>query len=733
MPLAFVFRQCRLFVLALCAGVLSLSGCGVSTAPAGLPANNVVSRAVQGHVHGGVYPIQNATVRLMETQSNGYGGAAKALLPPVTTDANGYFTFPGTSFTCDTGQFAYITVTSGTTANLAVTTLNNNVVQVSVIGSCATLVADYSAINVFLSEVSTVATAAALGNFISVDNTSAATGQQIINISAPGSNNAATPACTGGSAMTCTAAGLAHGFANAYNLVDSVHFDGSFPNGQARAATPTNTASYIPLELLNTLGNILQNCVDSIGGGVAGDASYCGTLFSLATPPVQGAAAPTNTLQVALNMAKYPANNVATLFALQSRTAYFTPMLATAPTSLAISIFYGAEAASGNYVPYPIDLALDAADNVYILYSNASITDGIYTAGTYGAVLGLGPDGTQLFYGPPNNALLFPTQIAVDSNSRLFITNDDTTNLLNGGLFATSVGGTDGTLSRISTLSNPSGIAVDRTNNLWVSAASTTGYSILEYSQSALASATSSALAGTALFSSALDVPVTSIAVDAAQDVWGVSGGASGNSYAVLLPNKGTVLAPIFDILGTGGFKQSLGNPGGYGVALNAASLAFFPTNLELESASGTTHTINVASGSATASASGAPQRTEVDGAGNVFWADNENNGLLYMFTPGKTGFTLSAGALTSFLPCYPYPSDAGSVCVTITTSSPVFTPTNLRSMAIDSAGDVWYAADAGVGTVVETLGLAAPTWPQLSYGHPGCTPGLTTAVPACP
>ena len=715
---------------------LTLAGCGISTT--GLPPVNAVSRVIQGRVHGGTYPIQSATVRLMETQSNGYGGAAKALLPPVVTDVNGYFTFPNTSFTCDTGQFAYLTVSSGTTANLGSATLNNNVIQLSVIGSCATLTADFSAINVLLTEVSTVATAAALGNFISIDNTNALSGQQIVNISAPAANNAASPSCSGGSSMSCTAAGLAHGFTNAYNLVDAVAFNGSFPTGQARLATPTNTNSYVPAQLLNTIGNILQNCVDSVGGGVAGDGSFCGQLFTSATPPGIGSVAPTNTLQVALNMIKNPVNNTAGLFNLQTRTPYFTPDLATAPTSFAISIFYGAEA-SNSYVPYPIDLALDAADNVYILYGqtgNSSTTSGTGTANTFGALLGIGPDGTQLFDGQQNTALLYPTQLAVNSSGRVFVTNNDTHTLLNGGIYATAVGSTNGALSQIATLSSPSGIAVDRSDNLWVSEASTTGYSILEYSKSAVTSATSTLLAGTALLSGVLGVPVNSIAIDTSQDVWGVSTGSSAasTSYAVLLPNKGSALAPVYDMSGTGGIKGSLGNYGGFGVALNAVSTAYFPTFDQLDSASFGTKLTTNGSGTATAAASGAPQRVAVDGAGNVFWADAESSGLLYEFTPATaSGSTLSLGTLTSLLPCYPYPSGSGSACVTITNNSPVFTPTNLRSMAIDSAGDVWYVAQAGVGTVVETLGLAAPTWPQLSFGHSGCTPGLTTTVPSCP
>ena len=734
MPLATVAPQSRALTLGALGCLLPLAGCAVhSGSLAPIVSANTVSRSIQGHVHGGVYPIANATVRLMETQSNGYGGAAKALLPPVTTDGNGYFNFPNTAFTCDTGQFAYLTVSSGTTSNLASALPNNNVIQLSVIGSCATLTTDFNAINVYLSEVSTVAAAAALANFTTIDSTGAGSGQQIVNISAPPANNAPAPGCTGGSAMTCTAAGLAHGFANAFNLVDAVRFDGSFPTGQARTIVPTNTASYVPAQLLNTLGNILQNCVDSVGGGVAGDNSFCGTLFTLATPPISGSAAPTNTLQVALNMAKYPTNNVDSLYALQSRTTYFTPALSTTPTALSVSIYYGAEA-NGGYVRFPIDLALDAADNVYVLYgdtANSSTTSGTGTANTYGAVVGLGADGTQIFYGPQNTSLLYPTQIAVNSNGRLFVTDNDTYTAANGGIYATAPNTSTGALSRIAAVANASGVAVDRKDNLWTSVTNMTGYSILEYNDSVLQNATAVLPATTAFASNSLGVPVTSIALDSAQNVWGVSEGST--SYAVFVPNKGTPIAPVFDALTGGGYKQSLGNSGGYGVAVNASSQAFFPTHQQLNGASFNSSSLTTGSnGALPIGSSGAPQRAATDGAGNLFWADSESSGLLYHFTPGATG-SFSAGTLSSFLPCYPFPSGSGSACVTTTNSSPIFTPTNLRSVAIDSGGDVWYLAAAGVGTIVETLGLATPAWPQLSFGHPGCAPGVPTAVPACP
>src|SRR5579875_3221573 len=178
------------------AATVMLTGCGAGS----LAGPSAVSAfKIKGNVHGGAFPIQGATIRLMETQSNGtwstttgsYSGTAKQLLQ-TTSDKNGYFTFPDTGWTCDTGQYAYITVTAGHTA----ATTNDNVVQVGVIGGCSADLAnqgEIDGVNVYVSELSTVAAAYALGNFISIDNTNAATGEQIVNITAPANNNSATP------------------------------------------------------------------------------------------------------------------------------------------------------------------------------------------------------------------------------------------------------------------------------------------------------------------------------------------------------------------------------------------------------------------------------------------------------------------------------------------------------------------------------------------------------------
>lgn len=690
------------------AGSLALTGCGANLQNAGTGEPVVSTRAIAGQVHGGVFPIQNATVRLMQTvtgNSSGYGSTATTL-GTATTDANGNFNFSQT-YTCSAStEFAYITVTGGHSSNLAGTATNSSIVQVGVIGGCATLAADYSTIQVNVSEASTVAAAYALGNFITINaNTGAGAGQQIVNIGAPQRNAYGSPGCNGtGSNMICNAAGLGHAFQNAYNLVDQVSLTtGALPSGAARSANPSATAvpGVVPQQMINTLANILQNCVDSLSSS-----TYCSTLFNYATPP--GGTAPANTLQAAMNMAKYPTNNISNLYGLQSRTPYFTPDLDAAPTSFTVSIFYGINAAgNATTFAYPVDLALDASDNVFLLYGS-----GAPGANTATAVAELYPSGASAGY-VSNGKYGYPSQIAVDTNGNVYTTNNDGTtgvvlHLQNGGA-----------LSPVATLANASGVAVDLNNNLWISAASTTSRSLNQYKYANIHASTGSATAD--FFTGAIG-NIPGIAIDGIGGVWGVLNVSGGNSSAVNLYNSGSVNAPSYSATGYNTIGFGAGN--GFSISLVPTSTTiaggYFPLNGQLASAG--TYIPNgnqlYTGPVATTTGSAAPNRNTMDGAGNIFWSDNESGGLLWIYTPSNNPVQ-TAGTSVSLLPCYPVPDGSSFTCLTGANLGATY----LRGMAVDSAGSVWMGADAGLGTFVEIIGLGTPTWPQLSYANPGSKP----------
>lgn len=741
MPIGFVQLALRGSAAVALTGVLALGGCGITQADLTSDVTATLSgKEIGGNVHGGVYPIQKATITLMETQTGpvsttpGYAGTSTygstaLAVATATSDQNGYFNIGAGSWTCNANEFLYIVVTSGTTEYLGTANLNNNVVQVGVVGPCSEVAntttgvvstTAFNKVNVFVSELSTVAAAYALGNFMTVVDPADGTGHQVVNIGAP-LVNSTSASCTSGATMTCTAAGLAHAFTNATHLVYSLDLTGAFPTGLARSSNPSSSVSAVPTSMINTIGDILQKCVDSAGvasTNSSGTTIYkastsCSGLFSAATPP--SGTAPTNTLQVAMDMAKYPTNNISGLFGQVQTNPPFTPILDQAPTSWTVSIFYGATA-SGSFVPYPVDIALDASDAVYVLYAASG------TSNTASAVFALNADGSQLYAGVANSNLLYPSQLAISSGGRVYVTNNDTTTAANSGLYATASAGT-GKLSQVLVQPNLSGIALDRRNDVWLSAAVSTGFSIYEYPATVALGSTPTTT------SASFGASVTGLGLDSNQNVWGITGGGSTvNSAAVMLPNTGSLTTPAYGTTGVSGTMQSLSSYNGFGVALTNAGKAYFPLNTQI--ASGTFNSTAIAAlgnpamstGSAT-NAAAVPHRSEVDGAGSVFWADNETAGLLYEYTPLSNG---NAGTLISLLPCFPFPTTGGLQCITTNNSSSAYTPTNLRGLAIDSAGDIWLAADAAYGTVIETLGLAAPTWPQLSYNYPGCKPGVT-------
>ena len=681
-------------------GFLPLAGCGVHGDDLASAVPTPMA-AMHGSVLGGVYPIQYATVRLMETQNNGYGGAAKQLA--VTTSDNlGNFNFSN-SVTCDPGQYVYMTVSSGQTISGSV---NNDVVQVGVIGSCSVDLVNPQNVNVYLSELSTVAAAYALGNFITISPNDSS-GAQIVNISAPANNNSTSPGCTTNAqgTMSCQASGLANGFANAYHLVDSVRYDGSFPTGLANTTfqNGANSKAIVPQALIHALGNILQSCVDSAGGtGVP-----CTSLFQAATPP--GGTAPKNTLQVAMNMAKYPTNHADTLFNLQGKTVPFTPSLtldtigASGPTmSLAISIFYtGTGLATDPGLPYPIDVALDSQDNAYVLYSKDK------TGTSYTALDGFGPDGTGLFAGTRLTTLPNPAGIALDSQGNAWVTNDTAS----GGLSALYTSGSKvGTVSQAFNVPNdyPAGVAVDASDSVWVSRDSADGNtSLFRYASN------NGYARSLTLFAPVLRASAKHIAVDPNGNVWGVTSSTTSTASAFYFPyGTASLLAAVQ--------TATLGATGGMSVAVSSNGEAYFPLNNELSSSSASgallaNVTANTAGSITFSSGSAVPMGSAIDGSGKIFWTDFESAGQVYMTVPTTgsgtpTSATLAKTSTIAFQPCF-----IVSLQCHVSTSG-----NYLRGMAIDSSGAMWYVADSSDYAVVQTLGLASPTWPLLSYAHAG-------------
>jgi len=216
------------------------------------------------------------------------------LTATVTTDANGSFNL-ASLYSCTSATQVYLTATGG---NPGVSQNNPNLALMAALGPCSSLA---SIPFVVVNELTTVAGVSALATYMT-------------SLSAIGSG-------------TSDAAALATAFELSSEFVN-------FSTGTTPGLNvPSGLA--VPVAEINTLGDIVATCVNSIGG-TAGDNTNCGNLFSLTTPA--NATAPTNTIAALLDLANNPALNTPALYAMTPPTAPFQPTLSIAPPDFRIRL-----------------------------------------------------------------------------------------------------------------------------------------------------------------------------------------------------------------------------------------------------------------------------------------------------------------------------------------------------------------------------------------------------------
>jgi len=675
-----------------------LSGCGVASSDAA----PTPLAAFSGKIHGGQSPIQGAVVDLYVTKATatGYGQSA-SFIGSVTSDINGAFNFssdPITSSNCPAGQQVYITASGGYAAGSGLTN-NSSSLMMAALGSCANVNASTY---VIVNELTTVAAAYALSGFMTT-----ATGHPYAtaSVSAPAANNAATGSAT-------AAAGLAHAFINANNIVN-------FSSGTALTQTPnisvagTTVNGSVPAAELNTLGDIMQSCVNGATGNAA-----CTSLFSM-TPSISGVA-PTNTLQAFINLARnpYPSatamSSTTGLLSLVSATPAFLPDLTAVPADWSIAVSYASTTGSLTSAPYY--LALDANDTAY--YSTSTGTN-IVGLSAYGVATPAYTAGTTSTAG---------RMVAPDALGNIWVANSGTAVYE----YSAANGGTPTTYA----VAGPSyGVAVDAANNVWVSSAVVSSTNVQE-----LAKSLSYAVNYTAVTPGGFEP--YGLTIDVNQNVW-IAPYFNGGTLAAVLPNLsvGTANAPSYASSGTVGTPVSATLNGSFpkpiGIVMDASGNAWYGFTgfssvttagvEEVVPSSFTAPITSITPGTLVTGATLGAKTTNmpaIDGAGSVYLSDTSGGGSLglHVYSTTTASTATSSNVLSppsGYLGC--------SLTGTDTTCSDysVYSP---RQAAIDSTGSVWTAMTSGGFS--QLIGLGAPTWPLLSIGKPGLSPGSTVVTP---
>jgi hypothetical protein len=362
----------------LASSVIFSAGCAnmASTAPEANPFSSPAS--LSGTIHGGNQPVTGATVNLWFA---GQSGPA-LLAATTTTDGSGTFSFTkaadggtnsGTtkSYSCPTSiqpgfnPLVYVISRGGDTQNNGVVGQTNTAAAfIAIYGTCNSLTAANS---VYMSEVTTVATMAAVQQFYNPANdniTADGTGQQktvIINL--PTTIALLANATTGLSVPSTVIPAVA----------------GDIPSTVSVTATPEPGK-------VNLLANIISACVN----GATSAAPACGTLFSAAVPPAANTTnlngppfpAATDTLQALFYIFTNPTNgagstgtnNLTSLFGLAGGVGAPYQPSAAKPTDWTIAINYAStgtssNCASGNFISGPVDINIDAVDNVWFANS----------------------------------------------------------------------------------------------------------------------------------------------------------------------------------------------------------------------------------------------------------------------------------------------------------------------------------------------------------------------------
>ena len=617
---------------AVAALVLSLAGCGGSSTTSGTPGGgsgdssepnnckttnvsspsqpaptkNYAAPSLNGTVRAGALPMVGSSVQLYAAGATGNGSAPTPLLgSPVTTDSMGTFAIINGKPCPYSNSVLYVVARSGSAGTAG--SSNDAAVMIAVLGQCSAL---KSGASVVVNEATTVAATWAMAPFL-------ASGAQI----------GATDTNTSGIALAAATA------TNLVNITTGKSPGASFP-----------TAGAAPIPRLNALANILNSCTTSSSAS----SSACSQLF---TVTANSGSAPSTTLDAAMNIAKSPGANVATIYELSNASNAYLPALSAAPRDWTLFATY-----SGGGMNGPSSVSIDSQGNIWV-------------ANYFGVASLFSTTGAPLFAsGLGGNELMNSYGGAVDVNDTMWVANEQSAGSVNNGLGSITLLNTAGISPAQYTsggLNFPIAVAFDTGGVAWV----------VDYGNSHLTrlSGDGSPLSGSSGFTAAnLEFPAA-VATDSKCNAFVAN--QSSNTITRVLAD-GTAFTDY--VVGQGPTSVAIDS------ADNVWSANFYANSVGLVSSAGT-----VLSGNGyTGGSMNAPRAIAVDGNGNA-WVASEHGTSLAEFSSASSP---NPGTLLS--PASGWGADAGLL--------------EAYSLAIDAAGNIW-VSNYGNNTLTEFVGLAAP------------------------
>jgi hypothetical protein len=673
----------------LASSAILTAGCAnmSSTAPTGAnPFNSPAT--LTGKIQGGNQPVTGAIVTLWYAGQS--GAATKAAT--TTSDSLGSFVFTKdtangnpadngstSTYSCPTGTdpLVYVMSKGGNTQNNGSATPTNSAAAfVAIYGDCSVINASSF---VFMSEVTTVATMAAAVQFfdpVLEAFTADGTGQQKrIMDNLPNTIALLANSTTGLSVPSTTISPQT----------------GPGPTGiQPNIALGVTVTATPEPGKINLLANIISACVNSPTSSGAG----CTSLFSAAASPFPnttsfnpGSFAPaTDTLQALYFILTNPTNtnstNLGTLFGLAGGAGAPYQPSASQPTDWTIGINYTSTSScgtalggSGGFIGSPVDINIDAVDNVWIANSQTGGNlSGINAAGAPLACINLdagassgggtvdslgniwfGAGTTMYRYNPITKTpvafpvTVHPLGITADGLGTVYFTAVSGTTGSLYGLFGAASAPVAVTPTPISTTVGPNPMrlmpdfkANNTAGNIWVSSGSTF------VSQVAPTSST-----GGGVLNGFLTTPFS----------------VSGNSYGLSVDRSNGIFSSSID----SGVINRLAFNGGTWIVPNGWPFT-----------------------AAASAGISSPTALSVDARSNA-WIPNNANGASTGSVSAVTVDSTALSSTTGFQKANTYLHSG-------------------RALAIDQAGNVWVAGD-GNNFVTEFVGGAVPLYQPYSAG----------------